>query len=151
MPEYKITYVGLFAPGGGRDATHGHVLHVEGDGQEKRVRVDMTGSAFAMAKHRLSNPMAVLLARSLTDIESGLRGGTLRPRLLDDRSLFANEVADLEGFGQEPRRCSWQSGTSSGLRCGAASDAKVVHTTLAACEECVVPDERWICMHFVHP
>jgi len=148
MAEYSLKYAGTVPPRG--DVTPAFVLAAEGDGQKKSFRVDMTGTAYAVAKNKMPNPMGALLGSALVDVEARLRSGT-EPRQLKDVSLHSSELSGLEELAKSQKQCSWQSGTSSALRCGAARDSKVLQTTIAACEKCEVPDQRWICVHFVHP
>jgi hypothetical protein len=151
MNEYRMTYAGFIPPSGGRDATGSHVLEIEGRGDRKSVRIDMSRTAFEVSKSRVGDPMALLLADALVRIEDVLRSGAVGLQQVEDASLHSSQTDRLEQMERSDKQCSWQSGTGSGLVCAAAKDMKVRPTTLAACDECAVLDQRWICAHFVHP
>lgn len=150
MEVFKLRYVDFAAPIGGRDVTHGHVLAVEGPDATKRLRADLSGTAFHVLKPRVDEPMSLLLLDSIVGTEKALRDGMSGFRQLGDVSLHSSEVDRLELLERTDKSCSWQSGGSS-LTCAAAKDIAVRPTTLAACAKCLVPDQRWICSHFVHP
>lgn len=150
MEVFTLRYHDFALPAGGRDATHGHILEVDSSGQTKRIRVDMSGTAFHVLKPKVDQPMTLLLVDTVVHIEKALQDGMSGFEQLSDISLHSSEVERLELLERTEKSCSWQSGRTS-LTCAAARDARVRPTTLAACAKCVVPDQRWVCSHFVHP
>jgi hypothetical protein len=150
MEVFTLRYLDFALPAGGRDATRGHILEVDASGQTKRMRVAMSGTAFHVLKPRVDEPMTLLLVDTVVYIEKVLQDGMSGFAKLSDISLHSSEVGRLELLERTEKSCSWQSGRTN-LTCAAARDARVRPTTLAACAKCVVPDQRWVCSHFVHP
>ena len=71
----KLRYIDFVPPVGGRDATHGHVLEVAIGERTKRMRVDMSGTAFQVLKQMTAQPMALLLMDTVVRSEDVLRQG----------------------------------------------------------------------------
>jgi hypothetical protein len=116
----------------------------------------MTGQA-AIGFRDLSGAQIerMLTAAGIDELEGRLRSGLFPPGGGDgdyDEVVFDSEQYDhLRGVFERDKRCLWQERLERGWICTATTPGGAEHTTAALCAGCLVPDQRTLCIHFMHP
>jgi hypothetical protein len=98
--------------------------------------------------------LGVMLEAGLDDLERGLAAGIYPPDGADRLEVMFTSDSDdrLWAYEDREKHCRWQTRTEIGWSCEATPDLDHDRrTTAVLCAGCVMPDERVICPHLVHP
>jgi hypothetical protein len=154
---FLIRYEGLSGPYGRRHTIRGVDLVIERDGD--RVFGFHSTMSGTLAAYFLDDPRdreleGVLLEAGLDELERGLRAGIYAPP--DGKTtaeiVFTSEQEEhLRHFVDRDKRCLWQDRLDRGWICTATEIGGDERTSASLCAGCPVPDERVLCVEFMHP
>ncbi|HEY2939281.1 MAG TPA: hypothetical protein VGJ27_05680 [Gaiellaceae bacterium] len=96
---------------------------------------------------------AMLTAAGLDELERRLRAGIYPPEESDyDNVLFTSEQYEhLRAMVDREKDCLWQERLARGWICTATRPGGDERTSAPLCGGCLIPDERILCTHLMHP